>query len=446
LIEKNVYIISLGCAKNLVDSENIMGLLNKRGYSIVSDIEEASIAVLNTCGFLQSATEECIDTIFDLISRKKRGELEKVIVTGCFVQRYGYKLRRELPEIDGWAGTGEIINIPELMENNKDNEKNFYIGRPLYLADHNTPKIQATPFYSSYLKIAEGCSHSCSFCYIPAIRGNYRSRKPDSILLEAERMIQKGVKEINLIAQDTSMYGKDLENETCLEDLLERLIRINGLEWLRVLYIHPDGVSETLLDLIEHEKILCPYLDIPFQHVNMDILKAMGRNPTGETPIDLVNRIRARNRRIFIRSTLMTGFPGETEEIFSELCEFVREAEIDRLGLFKFSPEKGTHAARLVNILDHKTSEQRYDFIMKLQAEISKKKNELLKGEIVRVLIEGFSDETDLLLKGRTTGMAPDVDGQVLINKGSANIGEIRRVLITETHAYDLIGEITDGH
>jgi len=386
--------------------------------------------------------EECIDTILELADRKLAGELDGIVVTGCFVQRYGYKLREEMPEVDGWLGTGEITKIPDLLDNLGCNQP-FYIGRPEFIADHNTPRVQTTPFYSAYLKIAEGCSHRCSFCSIPMIRGRFRSREIGSLITEAKGMAERGVKEINLVAQDTTMYGKDLSAGACLEDLLERLLELRSLEWIRILYSHPTGISGRLLDIIEGNERICPYLDIPLQHVNKEILRTMGRGYYGESPMRLIERIKIRARRISIRTSLMVGFPGETEDAFRELYDFVETAEFDHLGTFIYSPERGTPAARLKGIPDPLVSEERLNAIMTLQKDISDKKNQKLIGRTLPVLIEGVSPETELLLTGRTAWMAPDVDGQVLINEGNGTVGEIMQVLIHETHPYDLVGEIT---
>ena len=440
--KNNVYLISLGCAKNLVDSENMLGLLKERGFPIVSRMEEAGIAVINTCGFIQPAVEECVDTIFECIDQKRRGNLERVFVTGCFVQRYGYRLQREIPEIDGWAGTGEIGKIADLLERGNPGTKPFFIGRPTFLADHMPSRVQTTPFYTAFLKIGEGCSHTCSFCYIPALRGGMRSRDMESIVAEAQDMIDRGVKEINLVSQDTSEYGKDLHRDLCLEDLLERLLILRGLQWIRILYSNPSGVSDRLLKLMANEDVLCPYLDIPIQHVNGGILHSMGRSSMSADPMDLIERIKSVKRAISIRTTLMVGFPGETEDIFEELLDFIEKAEIDHLGAFAFSPEKGTRAARLKDIPPKGIVDLRRDRLMRFQAAIAKKKNHTFIGRTMPVLIEGVSDETDLLLKGRTARMAPEVDGQVLINRGRGRVGEIMPVLIKEAYSYDLIGEI----
>jgi ribosomal protein S12 methylthiotransferase len=440
--KKKIFLISLGCAKNLVDSENVLGLLKTKGYPLVSRVQEAEVAIVNTCGFIQSAVEESIDTILEVAKRKKRGELEALFVMGCFVQRYGYKLLKEIPEVDGWLGTGEVPKVVDILEGGAKESPSFLISRPTYLADHTVPRVQATPFYSAYLKIAEGCSHKCSYCTIPRLRGPFRSRTLESLVIEAENMVDRGVKEINLIAQDTTMYGRDLAGDIRLEDLLERLIKVQGLRWIRILYGHPNGISDRLLELVDGEEMICPYLDIPFQHVNEKILKAMGRDRNRQNPWQLIRRIRSKSDQISLRTTVMVGFPGETDKIFDELYGFVKAAEFDHLGAFIFSPEEGTPAARLETGVEGRVAKNRMDAIMRLQAEISGRKNRGMVGHMVSVLVEGVSPETDLLLKGRTATMAPDVDSQVLINKGEGVIGEIAPVRIKEAHTYDLVGEI----
>jgi len=441
--KESVFVVSLGCAKNRVDSEHMLGLLKSKGFQLSSVVEEADIAVINTCAFIQDAVEEAIDEILEVVSLKKHGKLGMVIVVGCLVQRYGYKLAREIPEVDGWLGTGEIHRIAELASRRAGEAgRSFYIGRPLYLPDHRVPRIYDEPFYSAYLKIAEGCSHRCSYCMIPAVRGRFRSRKPQSLVAEARQMIRKGAREINLVAQDTTMYGKDLGGSVSLESLLDRLAVLNGIRWVRLLYCHPDGMSERLLDLIDSEEVLCPYLDLPLQHVNENILRDMGRKTGEESPWELIERIRSTKRRISLRTTLMVGFPGETEEVFSELCEFVKRAEFDHLGVFIFSPEKGTRAARLKPTVTRKEAERRADTLMRLQAGISEKNNQRLVGRVAPVLVEGRSAEHDHVVTGRTATMAPEVDGQVLIRRGRGIVGEIVPVLFTKAYPYDLVGEI----
>jgi len=442
----NVFLINLGCAKNLVDSEHILGLINQEeGFDITGDPAGADIAIVNTCAFIRPAVEESIDTILELASLKKQGHLKRLLVVGCLVQRYGKKLLREIPEVDGWLGTSQINRIREVLGPEPANRPILLISRPDFLADHTAPRVQTTPFYSAYLKIAEGCSHRCSYCLIPALRGRFRSRAVNSLFIEAREMVDRGVKEINLVAQDTTLYGHDLDPPCTLEGLLEKLLTISGLKWLRILYAHPYHVTERLLDLVDSEEALCPYLDVPIQHVNPDVLRAMGRPLHSESIPQLIERIRHRSRKITLRTTVMIGFPGETQEQFRELCRFVTETKFDRVGVFAFSPEKGTPAARLKNCIPQEVMESRIKEIMEIQADNSRKLNKALVGKIVPVIVEGLSPETDLLLTGRTARMAPDVDGQVLINEGTAMVGEIVPVHITEAHTYDLVGGIERG-
>jgi ribosomal protein S12 methylthiotransferase len=437
-----VSVISLGCAKNLVDSEHMLGILRTNGFHLTSEIEEADAAIINTCGFLESAVEEAVGVILETARLKKKGKLRTLVVAGCVVQRYGYKLAREIPEVDGWIGTGEIARVAEVLRNGREDPVTFLIGRPVFLADHRLPRMQATPFYTAYLKIAEGCSHGCAYCIIPKLRGPFRSRPIASIVREAKVMADRGVKEINLVAQDTSLYGSDLFGESRLTELLENLVRISGITWIRLLYLHPNRVSDALLDLMDAEETICPYLDIPIQHVNHDLLQAMGREPQGETPEELIDRIRGRRRDITIRTTLMVGFPGETQTMFEQLCRFVAAARLDHVGAFAFSPEKGASAARLPFRVDRATAQKRLRRILRIQADISRRLNAEKVGRRLPVLIEGPSPETDLLLTGRTAGMAPDVDTKVLINDGEGRVGEIMPVRITEALPYDLVGKI----
>jgi len=440
--ENRVFFISLGCAKNLVDSEHMLGLLTTRGYEISHEVETAAIAVINTCAFIQDAVEETIDAILEMAGLRQQGKLNKLVVAGCFVQRYGYRLQDDIPEVDVWLGTGDINRVAEVITDDGDRSASFYISRPDYLADHSVPRVQTTPFFSAYLKIAEGCSHHCTYCIIPRLRGRLRSRMPGSLIAEAEQMVDRGVKEINLIAQDPTQYGQDLDRNVCLEDLLEQLAAVSGIHWIRLLYCHPAGITDRLLELIESETTICSYLDLPFQHVDEKILKAMERGLNQETPWELMERIRSGKRRLSLRTTLMVGFPGETETMFLQLYDFVKKARFEHLGVFVFSPEKGTPAARFEGVVPRELALERQAALMALQFEISEELNQGLVGRTVPVLIEGPSPETDLLLKGRTAGMAPDVDTQVLINKGEGMIGEIMPVLIREAYPYDIIGEI----
>jgi ribosomal protein S12 methylthiotransferase len=440
-----VFFVSLGCAKNLVDSELMLGLITGSGYEVTNHPSDAEIAIVNTCAFIRPAIEESIETILELARLRQEGRLRRLLVAGCFVQRYGRKLIREIPEVDGWLGTGQIHRVLELLEPIKGNTPLMFIDRPLFLADHSFPRAQTTPFYSSYLKIAEGCSHRCSYCIIPALRGPYRSRTLESLFIEAKAMVEHGVIELNLVAQDTTSYGHDLDPPHSIEELLEGLLGIRGLRWLRILYAHPHFITDRLLDLMEAEEVLCPYLDVPIQHVNRDILRAMRRPSGDESMYQLIERIRRRSRRIALRTTLLVGFPGETEDRFRELCRFVKEVRFERLGIFPFSPEKGAHAVRIKSAVPPRVANRRVRELMEIQAEIGRELNQGLIGTTLPVLVEGLCQDTDLLLTGRIAAMAPDVDGQVLINEGSGMVGEMVPVRITEAHPYDLVGRIVKG-
>jgi len=367
--------ISLGCAKNLVDSEHMLGILRSEGFRLTPDMADAEVAVINTCGFLESAVEEAIDTILETARLKKKGRLKRLVVAGCLVQRYGYKLAEEIPEVDGWIGTGEIARIAEILRPDSKGPAPFLISRPTFLAGDHFPRVQTTPFHTAYLKIAEGCSHRCTYCIIPKLRGPFRSRPMPSLIREAKRLAERGVREVNLIAQDTSLYGEDLYGEPRLVQLLESLAGIKEIAWIRLLYLHPNRVSESLLDLMDREEAICPYLDIPLQHVNPTLLRAMGRDPGTETAEELIERVRRRKRDISIRTTLMVGFPGETEAMFEQLCAFVRSAQLDHVGVFTFSAEAGAHAARLKPAVDRDTAQKRLEKIMALQAEVSRRRN-----------------------------------------------------------------------
>ena len=395
---KSLFLISLGCPKNRVDSEHMLGILRREGYEPVTEIGEARCVVINTCGFLEEAAREAIDVILDAARLKERGRLKRLVVTGCFVQRYGYKLRKEMPEVDGWLGTGEFHRIGDVLNGPDREPVPMLIGRPDFPADHHLPKIQSTPFYTAYLRIAEGCANRCSYCLIPKLRGPFRSRAMDALFSEASEMAAHGVKEINLVAQDISRYGEDIYGKGCIEDLLAGLCGIKGIEWIRLLYFHPDRLTESVLDFMDDHEQIVPYLDLPFQHSHRLILSAMGRDSGRITPGDLMAMIRNRKRRIHVRTSLMVGFPGETDEMFGDLCDFVETAQLDNLGVFAFSPEKGTAAARLSDQVDGKIALKRKARLMKLQARISKKLNREKVGRVLPVLVEGESSETELLL------------------------------------------------
>ena len=438
---EKVFLISLGCPKNQVDSEVLLGLLANDGLVPTPSLNEADVVIINTCAFIQKAVEESIEAILEAAQSKVKGTGTKLIVTGCLPQRYGEELAREIPQVDLWIGTGEFPQIPQLL---RGGEPTVLIGKPRYLYDHQTPRIITNTPHSVYVKIAEGCSHPCTFCLIPRLRGPYRSRAMDSVIREVEQLVAKGVAEVILVAQDTTAYGMDAREEKGLYRLSKELIKIKGLQWVRVLYAypHPANFDPPLLEMLAKEEKICPYLDIPIQHIDAKILQRMGRRASAKETRELINRIKKDYPEIHLRTTLMVGFPGEGEREFGELLAFVREAEFTHLGVFAYSPEEGTKAARMKGLIPSDKAAERAARIMELQQGISWKKNKALVGSSVPVLIDGISAEVEGLLQGRTAFQAPEIDGVVHIKKGKAESGEMVVVKITQAEPYDLVGEI----
>jgi len=441
-----VYLISLGCPKNRVDSEVILGSLMNAGYRPVEEPLDARLIVVNTCGFIRSATEESIETILELAKAKQVGRCEFLVVAGCLPQRYGRKLVKSMPEVDLFVGTSSFVHLVQILaRNQRDNLERLNLEPPRFLMTAKTPRTLSAPFYSAYLKVAEGCSNRCSFCTIPAIRGPYRSRPLNDLLQEAEWLASQGVIELNLVAQDTTAYGTDLDATPRLPDLLESLAKIAKFPWIRVLYGYPQKIDAKLLETMASYESICNYLDLPLQHVSGHLLKAMGRTGSAEEFLELVAMIREYLPEVTLRTTLIVGFPGERQEDFQELYEFVQQARFQRLGLFAYSPEKGTRAALFSNPVEEFVKTQRVQALAALQEKISLDYNSRLVGTLQPVLIEGVSDESDLLLQARLASQAPEVDGCVLINKGFGKVGEIVAVRITEAHPHDLIGEIAES-
>ena len=447
---KKVGFVSLGCPKNLVDSEVMMGQLKAAGYEITNDQAEADTLVVNTCGFIESAKQESIDAILEATHLKGAGKAQRVVVAGCLVERYRDDLMKELPEVDAFIGTNEIGRILEAA----DETVNFkslplmQIGNKTatYLYDFDTPRHRATESHTAFIKIAEGCDRPCAFCSIPGMRGSFRSRRFGSILKEAEDLAKQGVKEIVLIAQDSSRFGEDLGEVDALAKLIRALGQIEDLEWIRVMYAYPTHISDAFLDAIAETPKAVKYLDMPLQHGSRNVLKLMKRGGTRESLEKLIRRVREKVPGITIRTTFITGFPGETEEDFEQLMAFVRNCEFDNVGVFTYSDEEGTAAFDLPNKVDAKIAKQRRVTLMKEQAKISKRKNKLKVGKTFKVLFEGLSQESDLLFQGRLEGQAQEIDGYILINDMPENfdprIGSIYNVKISEAYNYDLIGEI----
>ena len=441
----NVSLVSLGCPKNLVDAEVMLGHLPAERFSIITDESAADIIVVNTCAFIRDAQEESVETILEVADYKKNGRCKLLIVSGCMPQRYQKELEKELPEVDFFMGTADAPRIVELLDRHLEGGPQQEIGLPDYLYDHTTPRVTSSPFYSAYVKIAEGCANHCSYCVIPSIRGTLRSRTIESVVAETKRLVDNGVKEINLIAQDVTAFGAERGNGPELPALLRELVKIEGLVWLRLLYAYPDGITDELLDLIAAEEKICNYLDLPIQHIDDRILAAMNRRVDESDIRALLQRIRTRIPEITLRTSLIVGFPGESDAQFRKLLAFVEEGHFERLGAFRYSREDGTPAAQLDNQVPERTKQARVKRLMKAQARVSLKKNLALKGRIEPTLVEGYSEETELLLRGRSVHQAPDVDGQVYITSGQADVGDIVNLKITDSSEYDLIGEICEN-
>lgn len=436
-------IVTLGCAKNLVDSETLAPQLVRNGYKLTTEPSEASLILVNTCGFLQSAVQEAIDTILQLATFKASGSCKELIVTGCMVQRYGKKLLSLLPEVDLFLGTSHYLELEAILrERERGEDRRLWIGTPKDMPTSQTLRLRSTPAHTAYVKIAEGCSNRCSFCRIPHLRGPYRSRTIEDVLHEVEGLTSEGVKEINLIAQDTTAFGTDRGDHRALLRLLESLDELPGLEWVRLLYAYPDRISEDLLETIAKLKKIVHYLDIPLQHCVPKILQKMRRDASGFSVRSLMDMIKTIIPDISLRTSLMVGFPGETEADFAALLRFLEATEFDHVGVFSFSPEEGTYAAKLPMQIEHQVKEERRHILLDLQKNISHRRLMKLMGRTLPVVLEGFHPETDLLLTGRLASQAPEVDGSVIITKGTAKMGTIVPAIITRAHDYDVEAEL----
>jgi ribosomal protein S12 methylthiotransferase len=472
---------SLGCPKNLVDSEVMLGLLGGDGrFEIISETEKAEVIIINTCSFVNEARMESVDTILELAELKKTSNCRVLVVTGCLTQLYKDELARELPEVDLFLGTGEYHRIVELLDKLDSGELTgkVYVDTPTFIHSEKDLRQITGENFSAYLKIAEGCDRGCSFCIIPNLRGRQRSRTIESLVDEAKKLASNGAKELNIISQDTIRYGTDIiqalknpdgskaqmrteeslktdfEN-TNLENLLRELVKVDGIEWIRLFYIYPDDLSDELIQIIRDEPKICKYLDLPVQHFDDSVLKLMNRRVTGEKIIERVKKLKDEIPAIVIRSSVIVGHPGENEKAFENLKAGLNECDFDHLGVFKFSPEEGTRSEKFVlenetleedkkyPLADTKELQNRYREIYKLQQDLVTSRNESFLGKEIDVLVEGVSDETDLLLQGRHMGQAPEIDSKVLINDGEALPGQIYKVKITETAGMDLVGGIS---
>ncbi len=476
---KKIGFVSLGCPKNLVDSEVMMGLLSQGGAQITSRAEDADIIVVNTCSFIDTAKQESVDTILEMAQHKASGRAQKLIVAGCLVERYRNEIQKNIPEVDAVVGTGELEQIlsaagiePVPQVSTRSSDSPFVIlntrpegdaresaGRfskeawdgaiadlPNYLYDENTPRVLATPKYSAYIKIAEGCDHPCSFCIIPQLRGKFRSRRFESVVAEAQRLAQQGVREITLIGQDTTCYGEELGLKDGLASLLERLAQIDELRWIRFLYAYPNKITGKLLETIAAHDKICSYIDVPLQHASPDVLKRMKRGAGADIFLRSIEKMRREIPGLTLRTSFIVGFPGETELDFEQLCEFVREAQFDWLGVFGYSDEEGAKAFDLSDKVAAREVERRRKKLMSIQKQISRKKKRALVGRQFDLLLEGPSAETDLLWEGRTEMHAPEIDGKVFVNdfgdREDVREGEFYRCEITEAHEYDLVARL----
>ena len=447
---KKVGFVSLGCPKNLVDSEVMMGQLAEAGYEITNNAEEAETVVVNTCGFIESAKQESIDAILEATRLKEEGKAKRVVVAGCLVERYRDDLMKELPEVDAFIGTSQVNEILKAADETFD-ARNLALSpignkTATYLYDFDTPRLRATESHTAFIKIAEGCDRPCAFCSIPSMRGSFRSRRFGSIIEEARNLAKQGVKELVLIAQDSSRYGEDLGGVDALAALIRALGEIEDIEWVRVMYAYPTHISDAFLAAIAETPKAVKYLDMPLQHASRNVLKLMKRGGNRESLEKLIRRVRERVPGIAIRTTFITGFPGETDEDFEELIKFVQNCRFDNLGVFTYSDEEGTPAYMLPDKVDPKIAKQRRNRLMKEQAKISKQINKSKIGSTYKVMFEGLSQESDLLFQGRLEGQTQEIDGYILINdmpeKFEPRVGEIYDVRITEAHEYDLVGEL----
>ena len=437
---KKVYLISLGCPKNRVDSEIMLAKLLKNGYTVADTPEEAGVLIVNTCGFLESAKQESIEAVMDLALYKEEDPDKKLVVSGCLTQRYSEELNKALDEADYLVGVGTFQDIDKIILQ----DKRLVVNDKHYLQSFDTPRVNSMPSYMAYLKIAEGCSNTCSFCIIPKIRGKQTSRTIEDIVKEAEKLVEGGVKEINLVAQELTAYGEDIYSRPMLYELLKELVKIKNLKWLRLFYNYPAGFSDEIIDFMANEEKIVNYIDMPLQHISNDILKKMFRAGREGMIRELIGKIRKKIPDVHLRASFIVGFPGETEEDFNKLYRFIKEVRFEHLGVFEYSPEEGTEAALMPKQIPEETKKERKDKIMKLQNIISGDIMESYVGKTLEVLVCGVSEESEFLIEGRHRGQAYGIDGIVYINENTEGLkpGDIVKVFITQAGDYDLVGKV----
>lgn len=440
-----VGLVSLGCSKNLVDSELMLGSLRAEGFEITDQTDQADILVVNSCGFIESAKRESIETVLSLSEYKQSGKCRVLVLAGCLGQRYSADLMNDLPEIDAIVGTGSWNRLSEAIRSALDGNRVVFVEGNAILPDSDMPRIRSTPSYLAYVKIAEGCNHRCAFCAIPQIRGPLLSRTIDSVRQEVAQLVKEGVREINLVAQDTTSYGIDLYGRPYLVELLRELCTIEGDFWLRIMYSYPKNFSTELINLIAQETKICKYVDIPLQHVHDDLLRSMRRPDRREDIEQLLSGLRSAIPDVAIRTTFIVGLPGETQEHFNDLRSFIETNRIDHVGVFTYSAEEGTEAANFPEQIAEAVKSDRYDDLMALQAAISEQINREAEGKIYQAIIETHDEEDAALAHGRTEREAPDIDGTVYIeNAGSAAVGDFVKVRITQGFCYDRLAEVVE--
>jgi ribosomal protein S12 methylthiotransferase len=433
---------TLGCPKNRVDSEIMLGTLAQAGYRLVQDPEQAEIVVVNTCGFIESAKVESVDAIVELAELKRTGRCKKLVVTGCLVQRHADELSRELPEVDHFLGTGAYADVARIVSDAQ--AKRLVVPDPDFVHSASTPRISSLPSHTAYLKISEGCDNACAFCIIPKLRGPQRSRPVEDVVAEAEGLARQGTVELSLVAQDLTAYGTDLPGRPRLHALLRALAKVDGIRWIRCHYAYPRDVPEALVEAIADEPRIVKYLDMPLQHSSDRLLRAMKRGRDSAFLRELVARLRAGIPGIALRTSLIVGLPGETEDDFEDLLRFVEESRFERLGVFEFSPEEGTAAAEMARQVPAAVKRARFERVMELQQEISREHQRALIGRRLEVLVEGRSEETEHLLAGRHAQQAPEIDGLTYVNDGVAYPGEIVTVEVTDAADYDVVGRVVE--
>jgi ribosomal protein S12 methylthiotransferase len=440
---KTVHFISLGCPKNRVDSEIMLGTARDEGFEHVADAADAEIIVINTCGFIESAKKESIDTILEMAAQKRTGMCKKLVVTGCLSQRYSGDLARELPEVDHFLGSSDMPKIRHVL---KDAAPRMLVGNPAdWIPSASDPRTLSTRGASAYVKIAEGCNRTCSFCVIPHLRGKQRSRTIEDVVREVEQLVASGVLEVNLVSQDTIAYGRDLGDSSNLTELVRRVADVKGLKWLRVFYLYPEKMEDGLIELLADHPVVVPYVDMPLQHAADGMLRRMRRGHGGKRLYDLVERMRTRIKGLTFRTAFIVGHPGETKEEFEDLCKFVTWAEFDRVGVFRYSDEPEAHAFGISEKVTGKESYNRARKLMALQRTISIRKNRELRGQELQILVEGPSEESDLVMVGRHQGQAPDIDGCVYLSGGVTAPGTLVQARVTQSTDYDLLADVDES-